>query len=208
MARGLQPTAILLASHLLKAGDRVYANFSIEWFRLLFLSQAEAIHKQQEVLAKIIKLTGAGTETSKNALAILSNMANNDDEKEQLQKHSYHLRTLLEEVDELDLEEVAIVSDLLHGLCIGSNSASDALQADLDIVLSKQLAGSKPVCVSIHTYVTIFWLIIELNIPFFFRTKCKGVLGALMAIKHAAAYPRTRQRALQLFGKYYNFNSK
>ncbi|XP_046474215.1 Fanconi anemia group D2 protein isoform X1 [Neodiprion pinetum] len=175
VARDLQSVAITLASHLLKAGDRVYAEFAIEWFRLLFLSQAETVHKQQEVLAKIIKLTMAGTATSKNALAILSKMARDENERKHLQKHSHHLRTLLEEVDELDLEEVATVSDLLHGLCMSSNSTSEALQADLDIVLLKQLAASKPV------------------------TKCKGVLGALMAIKHAAAYPRTVERALQLF---------
>lgn len=175
VARDLQSTAIPLASHLLKAGDRVYAEFAIEWFRLLFLSQESAIHKQQEVLAKIIKLTGAGTETSKNALAILSRIARKEEEREYLQKHSHHLRTLLEEVDELDLEEVATVSDLLHGLCVSSNSTSDALQADLDIVLIKQLAAVQTV------------------------TKCKGVLGALMAIKHSASYPRTKERALHLF---------
>lgn len=145
VARDLQSVAIPVASELLKAGDRVYSEFAIEWFRLLFLSQEDAIHKQQEVLAKIIRLTGVGTETSKNALAILSRLAHKDEERELLQKHSHHLRILLEEVDELDLEEVATVSDLLHGLCVSSHSTSDALQTDLDIVLSKQLASCKPV---------------------------------------------------------------
>ncbi|XP_048507191.1 Fanconi anemia group D2 protein homolog isoform X2 [Athalia rosae] len=175
VARDLQSMALPLACHLLKAGDRVYADFAIEWFRLMLLSQADAIHKQQEVLAKIIKMTSAGTDTSKNALMILSKMACKDAEREHLQKHSHHLRILLEEVDSLDLEEVATLSDLLHGLCISSNSTSDALQGDLNILLSKQLASSKPL------------------------TKCKGVLGAVMAIKHTASYAGTKKLALQLF---------
>ncbi|XP_012288040.1 Fanconi anemia group D2 protein homolog [Orussus abietinus] len=175
VARNLQPAAIILASTLLKADDPLYVEFAIEWFRYQFVSQADTPYKQREILEKILFVIGNNNRTSKNALAVLCKMALNDDERIYLQAHCNHLKILLEMIDNLDLEEIATLNDLLHGLCTNSFSASNALQDDLVMLMQKQLSNAKPLI------------------------KSKGVLGAVMAIKHLAGKPENQETAVDRF---------
>ncbi|KAF7395961.1 hypothetical protein HZH68_010011 [Vespula germanica] len=171
----LQPSMIQLASNLLKMEERIYVDFAIEWFRLQFLSQKDTVHKQREIIEKIILLMGNNDQTAKNALKVLCKMAMGIEEKEYLYSHCNHLRILLEKIDHFDIEEVGTLNDLLHSLC--TSTLAESLRDDLFIVLQKQLSAVKPLI------------------------KCKGVLGAVMAIKHLACKSDTYISAHNLFKK-------
>ncbi|XP_012062427.1 PREDICTED: Fanconi anemia group D2 protein [Atta cephalotes] len=177
VVRELQIPMLQLASKLLKSEERVFIIFAIEWFRLQFLSQKETSFKQREIIKNIILLMGNNDQTVKHALTVLCKMAENTIERDCLISHCNHLRILLEKVDCFGLEEVGTLSDLLHGLCLTDNSTSESLRDDLFILLQKQLSIAKPV------------------------TKCKGVMGAVMAIKHLAGKAETCDQALKLFNK-------
>ncbi|XP_051168863.1 Fanconi anemia group D2 protein-like [Leptopilina boulardi] len=174
VGRDLQSSALTLASNLVKSDDRVYAELGIEWFVLIFMSQTEN-YKQRQVLDKILQLVGYDNSTAKKAFTILSKMIDDDERRKYLHSHCHTLKILLEKVDNLDLESAAILSDVLHGLCIQSSSISESLSDDMSILMSKQIASSKPI------------------------TKCKGVLSACMAIKHFASKEETCKDALNLF---------
>lgn len=133
-----------LASRLLTSEDRVFVNFAIEWYRLQFLSQKEALFKQREIIEKIILLMGNNDKTVKHALTILCKMAENANERDCLVPHCNHLRILLEKIDYFGLEEVGTLSDLLHSLCLVDDSISESLRDDLFILLQKQLSAAKP----------------------------------------------------------------
>lgn len=142
---------IQLASNLLKLEERIYVDFAIEWFRLQFLSQKDTIHKQREIIEKIILLMGNNDQTAKNALKLLCKMAMGTEEKEYLYAHCNHLRILLEKIDHFDIEEVGTLNDLLHSLC--TNTLAESLRDDLFIVLQKQLSAIKPLLVLLlHNY--------------------------------------------------------
>ncbi|XP_047357363.1 Fanconi anemia group D2 protein isoform X3 [Vespa velutina] len=175
VVRHLQSSVIQLASNLLKVEERIYVDFAIEWFRLQFLSQKDTVHKQREIIEKIILLMGNNDQTAKNALKVLCKMAMGTEEKEYLYAHCNHLRILLEKIDHFDIEEVGTLNDLLHSLC--TSTLAESLRDDLFIVLQKQLSAIKPLI------------------------KCKGVLGAVMAIKHLACKPDTHTSARNLFKK-------
>ncbi|KAG5321533.1 FACD2 protein, partial [Acromyrmex heyeri] len=177
VVRELQIPMLQLASKLLKSEECVFIIFAIEWFRLQFLSQKETSFKQREIIKNIILLMGNNDQTVKHALTVLCKMAENTIERDCLVSHCNHLRILLEKVDCFGLEEVGTLSDLLHGLCLTDNSTSESLRDDLFILLQKQLSIAKPV------------------------TKCKGVMGAVMAIKHLAGKAETCDQALKLFDK-------
>ncbi|KAG5317164.1 FACD2 protein, partial [Pseudoatta argentina] len=177
VVRELQIPMLQLASKLLKSEECVFIIFAIEWFRLQFLSQKETSFKQREIIKNIILLMGNNDQTVKHALTVLCKMAENTIERDCLVSHCNHLRILLEKVDCFGLEEVGTLSDLLHGLCLTDNSTSESLRDDLFILLQKQLSIAKPV------------------------TKCKGVMGAVMAIKHLAGKAKTCDQALKLFNK-------
>ncbi|XP_018406104.1 PREDICTED: Fanconi anemia group D2 protein homolog [Cyphomyrmex costatus] len=177
VVRELQIPMLQLASKLLKSEERVFIIFAIEWFRLQFLSQKGKSFKQREIIKNIILLMGNNDQTVKHALTVLCKMAENTIERDCLVSHCNHLRILLEKVDCFGLEEVGTLSDLLHGLCLIDNSTSESLRDDLFILLQKQLSTAKPV------------------------TKCKGVMGAVMAIKHLAGTAETCDQALKLFNK-------
>lgn len=177
VAKEMQPEALQLASNLFKSEDRAYADFATEWFRAQFVSQTDTIYKQREVIEKMILLMGNNDQTAKGALEILRRMTENENEMKYLQAHCNHLRVLLEKIDNFDLQEVATLSDLLYALCTSDDSASEALQDDLFILLQKQMSNSKTL------------------------TKCKGVLGAAMAIKHLAGKPESCKVAKELFAK-------
>ncbi|KAI4496893.1 hypothetical protein M0804_000703 [Polistes exclamans] len=175
VVRDLQSSTLQLASNLLKAEERIYVDFAIEWLRLQFLSQKDAIHKQREIIEKLILLMGNNDQTARNALKVLCKMAEGKEEKEYLYKHCNHLRILLEKIDHFGIEEVGTLNDLLHSLC--SSTLADTLRDDLFIVLQKQLSAIKPLI------------------------KCKGVLAAVMAIKHLAYKSDTHMSARNLFKK-------
>ncbi|CAL1683048.1 unnamed protein product [Lasius platythorax] len=175
--RELQPSILQLASKLLKSEEYVFINFAIEWFRLQFLSQKEALFKQREIIEKIILLMGNNDQTVKHAMTILCKMAENTIERDCLVSQCNHLRILLEKIDCFGLEEIGTLSDLLHKLCLVDNSTSESLRDDLFILLQKQLSTTKPI------------------------TKCKGVMGAVMAIKHLAGKVESCDKALKLFNK-------
>ncbi|KOX76250.1 Fanconi anemia group D2 protein like protein [Melipona quadrifasciata] len=156
----LQPTALQISSNLLKADERVFIDFSTDWLRLQFKCHKENIFKQREILERIIFLMGDCDQTVKNTLAFLYKMVLKQEDREYLTPHCNHLRILLEKMDNLNLKEVGTLNDLLQHLCTNSNSIADSLRDDLFILLQKQLSNFKPF------------------------TKCKGVLGAVMAIKH------------------------
>ncbi|KAL6438774.1 hypothetical protein ACFW04_004639 [Cataglyphis niger] len=173
----LQPSILQLASKLLKSEEHVFINFAIEWFRLQFLSQKGALFKQREIIEKIILLMGNNDQTVKHAMTILCKMAENIIERDCLVSQSNHLRILLEKIDCFGLEEIGTLSDLLHQLCLVDNSTLESLRDDLFILLQKQLSTAKPL------------------------TKCKGVMGAVMAIKHLAGNTENCDKALKLFNK-------
>ncbi|KAK2582685.1 hypothetical protein KPH14_004959 [Odynerus spinipes] len=175
VVRDLQSSMIQLASNLLKMDEKIYVDFAIEWFRLQFLSQKDAVHKQHEIIEKIILLMGNNDQTAKNALTLLCKMATGVEEKQYLYAHCNHLKILLEKIDNFDIKEVGTLNDLLHSLC--SSTLADSLRSDLFIVLQKQLSAIKPLI------------------------KCKGVLGAVMAIKHLACEADTHTSARNLFNK-------
>lgn len=175
-ARELQSSALESASNLVKSNDQLYTELGIEWFVLIFMSQNE-IYKQRQVLDKILQLVGYDNSTANKAFTILSKMIADDNRRKQLHSHCNTLKILLEKVDNLDLESVAILNDVLHGLCIQSSSISETLYDDLTILMLKQIASSKPI------------------------TKCKGVLSACMAIKHLASKKEKNKDALDLFEK-------
>ncbi|XP_011707462.1 PREDICTED: Fanconi anemia group D2 protein homolog [Wasmannia auropunctata] len=177
VVRELQSPILQLASKLLKSEERVFINFAIEWFRLQFLSQKTIPFKQREIVKNTILLMGNNDQTVKHALTVLCKMAENTIERDCLVLHCNHLRILLEKIDCFGLEEVGTLSDLLHGLCLADDSTSESLRDDLFILLQKQLSTAKPI------------------------TKCKGVMGAVMAIKHLAGKAETCDQALKLFNK-------
>ncbi|XP_077272811.1 Fanconi anemia complementation group D2 [Temnothorax americanus] len=177
VVRELQSSILQLAGKLLKSEERVFIIFAIEWFRLQFLSQKEMPFKQREIVKNTILLMGNNDQTMKHALNVLCKMAENSTERNCLVSHCNHLRILLEKIDCFGLEEVGILSDLLHGLCLADNSTSESLRDDLFILLQKQLSSAKSI------------------------TKCKGVMGAVMAMKHLAEKAETCDQALKLFNK-------
>ncbi|EZA54061.1 hypothetical protein DMN91_000826 [Ooceraea biroi] len=173
----LQTAILQLASKLLKSEECVFVNFAIEWFRLQFVSQKDMLFKQREIVEKIILLMGNNDQTVKHALTILCKMTENTVERDCLISHCNHLRILLEKIDCFGLEEVGTLGDLLHGLCLADDVTSESLRDDLFILLQKQLSVAKPI------------------------TKCKGVMAAVMAIKHLAGKVETCDQALELFNK-------
>ncbi|XP_036138337.1 Fanconi anemia group D2 protein homolog [Monomorium pharaonis] len=177
IVRELQLPILQLAGKLLKSEERVFTIFAIEWFRLQFLSQRETSFKQREVIKNIILLMGNNDQTVKHALTVLCKISENTTERDCLVSHCDHLRILLEKIDCFGLEEVGTLSDLLHGLCLADDLTSESLRDDLFILLQKQLSTAKPI------------------------TKCKGVMGAVMAIKHLAGKAETCDQALKLFNK-------
>ncbi|XP_076231297.1 fancd2 [Calliopsis andreniformis] len=171
----LQLSALQLSSNLLKTDERVFIDFAIDWFRLQFISHKDNVFKQREILERIIFLMGDNDQTVKNALAFLCKMVTKEEERQCLAPHCNHLRILLEKLDNLNLEEVGTLNDLLQNLCMNSSSVSDSLQDDLFILLQKQLSNFKPL------------------------TKSKGVLAAVMAIKHLMKNAETSDKAYNLF---------
>ncbi|KAK0183451.1 hypothetical protein PV327_001492 [Microctonus hyperodae] len=178
IAYDLQPIALRMASNFLKLDDRILIEFASEWFRQQFISHGNLLHKQREIIEKLILLMGNNDQTAKSALAILCKMTKNDNEKRYLQAHCNHLRILMEKVEKLDLEQVMILNDLLHALCSNSNTVSDGLRDDLFILLQKQLSCRRDS-----------------------MTKSKGVAGAVMAIKHLATNPKCLEMAKEIFQK-------
>lgn len=87
---------------------------------------------------------GNNDQTVKHALTVLYKMAENAIERDCLVSHCNHLRILLEKIDYFGLEEVGILSDLLHSLCLIDDSTSESLRDDLSILLQKQLSAAKP----------------------------------------------------------------
>ena len=140
----MQPIALTLASNLVCLDDRLYADFAIEWFIAMIVSQSQKVFKQREVIERILSHVGYSNVTAKNCFMIFSRMIADDEKREYLQAHCKHLSILLEKVDNLDLESVAILNDVLHGLCIKSSSNSESLQSDLSILMQKQLSSPKP----------------------------------------------------------------
>ncbi|XP_011267104.1 Fanconi anemia group D2 protein [Camponotus floridanus] len=175
--RILQSSILQLASKLLKSEEQVFINFAIEWFRLQFLSQKGALFQQREIIEKIILLMGNNDQTVKHAMTILCKMAENTVERDCLVSQCNHLRILLEKIDCFGLEEIGTLSDLLHKLCLIDNATLESLRDDLFILLQKQLSAAKPI------------------------TKCKGVMGAVMAIKHLAGKAESCDKAIKLFNK-------
>ncbi|XP_076295821.1 fancd2 isoform X1 [Lasioglossum baleicum] len=171
----LQTTVLQLSSNLLKSDQRVFIDFAIDWLRLQFICHKDNVFKQREILEKIIFLMGGNDQTIKNALAFLCTMVVKEEEKKCLMPHCNHLRILLEKLDNLELEEVGTLNDLLQNLCVNSTSTSESLRDDLFILLQKQLANFKP------------------------QIKCKGVLAAVMAIKHLMKTAETANSAYSLF---------
>ncbi|XP_078052345.1 Fanconi anemia complementation group D2 isoform X2 [Augochlora pura] len=171
----LQTTVLQLSSNLLKTDQRVFTDFAIDWFRLQFMCNKDNVFKQREILEKIIFLMGDDDQTIKNALTFLCTMVMKEEEKKCLMPHCNHLRILLEKLDNLELEEVGTLNDLLQNLCTNSSTISNSLRDDLFILLQKQLASFKP------------------------QIKCKGVLAALMAIKHLMKKADTCNSAYSLF---------
>ncbi|XP_014473456.1 PREDICTED: uncharacterized protein LOC106743781, partial [Dinoponera quadriceps] len=176
VVRELQLSILQLAGKFLKSGEYVFVNFAIEWFRLQFLNQ-EKMFKQREIIEKIILLMGNNDQTVKHALTVLCKMAENTVERNGLVLQCNHLRVLLEKIDCFGLQEVGTVNDLLHSLCLLDDSTSELLRDDLFILLQKQLSAAKPL------------------------TKCKGVMGAVMAIKHLAGKAETCEQAMKLFNQ-------
>ncbi|XP_032687393.1 Fanconi anemia group D2 protein isoform X2 [Odontomachus brunneus] len=173
----LHLSALQLAGKLMKSEEHVFVNFAIEWFRLQFLNQKDMLFKQREIIEKIILLMGNNDQTVKHALIVLCKMAENTIERNCLVLQCNHLRILLEKIDRFGLPEIGTLNDLLHSLCLVDDSTSESLRDDLFILLQKQLSAAKPV------------------------TKCKGVMGAVMAIKHLAGKAETCDQAMKLFNK-------
>ncbi|CAK9805328.1 Fanconi anemia group D2 protein homolog [Anthophora plagiata] len=171
----LQSSALQVSSNLLKTDERVFIDFAVDWLRLQFRCHKEDVFKQREILEKIVFLMGDSNQTVKNALAFLYKMVTEEEDRQCLVPHCHHLRILLEKVDNLNLEEVGTLNDLLQHLCINSNSIADSLRDDLFILLQKQLSNFKPL------------------------VKCKGVLGAVMAIKHLMQKQESSDAAYNLF---------
>ncbi|XP_054004824.1 Fanconi anemia group D2 protein homolog isoform X1 [Hylaeus anthracinus] len=200
----LQPAALQLSSNLLKSDERVFIDFAIDWLRLQFICHKKNMFNQREILERIIFLMGDNDQTVKNALTFLCKMVTKEEERQCLAPHCNHLRILLEKMDNLGLQDVGTVNDLLQNLCINSSSVSDSLRDDLFILLQKQLSNFKPL------YVLIKYEEIILNKHFFyfklnyFRTKCKGVLAAVMAIKHLMKKDETSKAAYNLFNTVLN----
>ncbi|XP_011498526.1 PREDICTED: Fanconi anemia group D2 protein homolog [Ceratosolen solmsi marchali] len=174
VVKNFQPTALNLAINLLKAESSAHVEFGIEWLRNIFISQSDTSYKQREVLEKLLNLMGNKNKTVKNALEVLCRMANDETERQYFQQHAGFLRCFLEKIDNLQFDEVAMLYHLLHGLCTQSELISNILNDDLTIIMQKQLCSSKVI------------------------TKCKGVLGAVMAIKHLAVNNETNDQASQL----------
>ncbi|XP_034937747.1 Fanconi anemia group D2 protein [Chelonus insularis] len=180
IAKDLHSAALSMASNLLKSENRVLTDFTTGWFRLQFLINGELVHKQREIVEKLIALMGNNDQTAKSSLIILCKMTEKKEERRYLQTHCNYLRILLEKMEKFGLKEVTMLNDLLHALCATSHSASDTLKDDLFILLQKQLFCNDSVM------------------------KSKGVAGAVMAIKHLATSSKYCETALNLFNKVYS----
>ncbi|KAL7291971.1 hypothetical protein TKK_0014258 [Trichogramma kaykai] len=177
IARSFQTTSLHLAIGLLKSDSPAHTEFGIEWLRNMFISQRDTPYKQREIMEKLLHLMGNKDKTVKNALEVLCRMANDETERQYLQQHACFLRSFLERIDNLQFDEVSMLYHLLHGLCTHSQLIADTLNDDLTIIMQKQLCSSKVV------------------------TKCKGVLGAVMAIKHLSGSAETSDEAIVLLKK-------
>ncbi|CAL7944778.1 unnamed protein product [Xylocopa violacea] len=171
----LQPTALQMSSNFLKTDERVFIDFSSDWLRLQFRCHKKNVFKQREILERIIFLIGDNDQTVRNTLAFLRNMVAKEEDRQCLVTHCNHLRIALEKMDNLSLEEVGTLNDLLQHLCTNSSSITDSLRDDLSILMQKQLSNFNPL------------------------TKCKGVLGAVMAIKHLVEKTEQFDAAYDLF---------
>ncbi|OAD52770.1 Fanconi anemia group D2 protein [Eufriesea mexicana] len=171
----LQPTALQISTNLLKANERVFIDFSIDWLCLQFKCHKEDVFKQREIVERIIFLMGDSEQTVKNTLTFLRKMVEKEEYRQYLTPHCNHLRILLEKMDNLNLKEVGTLNDVLQHLCTNTNSIGDSLRDDLFILLQKQLSYFNPL------------------------TKSKGVLGAVMAIKHLMQDAEESDAAYNLF---------
>ncbi|XP_017884554.1 Fanconi anemia group D2 protein-like [Ceratina calcarata] len=171
----LQSTVLQISSNLLKTDERVFTDFAIDWIRLQFKCHKNNIFKQREILERIIFLMGDNDQTVKNTLLFLCKMVEKEEDREYLLSHCNHLRILLEKMDNLNLEEVGTLNDLLQHLCTNSSATADSLHDDLSILMQKQLSNFKPL------------------------TKSKGVLAAVMAIKHLMQKTEVSDIAYNLF---------
>lgn len=97
--------------------------------------------RQREIIQGILFIMGHDNQTVKNALALLTKMMNKPEEMKCLQSHCNYLRLLLENVDKMNLEDVATLNDLMHGLCTSSAEAHSILNDDLTILMQKQLSS-------------------------------------------------------------------
>lgn len=177
VAKDLQETALNESSTLLKSGDQTLVKFAETWIRRQFKVHSKILHKQQEIIGRIILLMGNNDQTAKNALGVFRTMTVSNDEKRYLQNHCNHLRILIDKIDQFDLDEVATLNDILYALCIDSNSTSNSLEEDLMMLFHKQLASADSFIV------------------------CKGVAGAVMAIKHSAQNRDSLSSAKKLFNE-------
>ncbi|XP_014204748.1 Fanconi anemia group D2 protein homolog [Copidosoma floridanum] len=172
--KSFQSTTLNLAINLLKDNSPTHVEFGIEWMRNIFISQADTPHRQREVMERLSNLLGCRDKTAKNALAVLCKMTDNESEYRFLEQHAGFLRSFLYKVDNLDFDEVAALYHLLFGLCIRSEKIYDILDGDLNMILRKQLTSSKVI------------------------TKCKGVVAAVMSIKHLAGIRERSDDAFEL----------
>lgn len=174
----MQKIAMEMAGSLLKSEEHAYVDFASEWLRLQFMSHSDkkSIFNQREVMHDMMLLMASGRQMEKNILAVLYKMASHEEERKCLYSYSAYFARLLNKIPEFDLGTVAIVCDLLHNLCGHSATVSDMLKDDLSILISKQLASGLPL------------------------NKGKGVLNAVMSIKHQALRGDTVEAAIQLIG--------
>ncbi|KAJ8676403.1 hypothetical protein QAD02_012190 [Eretmocerus hayati] len=177
VAKSFQSTALSLAINLLKTDSPGNVEFAVEWLRNIFISQADAPYKQREIMEKLLNLMGTKGKTVKNALEVLCRLADDETERQYLQQHACFLRSFLERIHSLEFDEVATLYHLLHGLCTQSELISNILNDDLSIIMQKQLCSTKVVA------------------------KCKGVVGAVMAIKHLSGSGETSNQAFLLLKK-------
>ncbi|XP_058794738.1 Fanconi anemia group D2 protein isoform X2 [Phymastichus coffea] len=177
VVKSFQTDALNLAIGFLKADAQSYVEFGIEWVRYMFINQADTSYKQRDIMEKLLHLMNTKNKTVKNSLEVLIRMSNDENERGYLQTHVGFLKSFLEKIENLYFDDVATLYHLLHGLCTHSKSFANILNEDLFIIMQKQLCSSKV------------------------QIKCKGVLGAVMAIKHLACESETKDEAYCLTRK-------
>ncbi|XP_071447885.1 Fanconi anemia group D2 protein [Hetaerina americana] len=153
-------TVVLISSILLSCRETVLLLYGAAWLRFSVVYLAE--HLRPAALGEMIMHTAIGdSNTAKVLLQTLHSLSR--DHYEKIAMHSILLLGLLDKVEDMDIEQVRDLMDILCFLAFSKDDHGSGLRTDITILIRKHLSST--------------------NI----QLKRKGVITAIMAVKHMAS---------------------